>query len=106
MPKDYLKIESDRQSLEVGINFGYVDRVAGAFNFNKNTTQNITGYNLSLDIENTDKTTLMEFEKIIRSDNKFINAIISLDGIIAKGKAKIAQIFSFDGISYDIEIIN
>ena len=45
-------------------------------------------------------------EKIIKVDNKVLNAIISLDGIISKGRAKIAQIFSIDGLTYDVEITN
>ena len=106
MDKDYLTIENDAQELKVGINFGYVDRVAGLFDFQRSQPQNVTGYKLSLDIENTDSKTLCELEKLIRTENKFINAIISLDGIISKGRAKIAQIFSFEGISYDVELIN
>lgn len=110
MKKDYLTIEGgregDKKHLKVGINYGYIDRVAGVFDFQRSMPQNITGYKLSLDLENTDRTTLCELEKIICTENKFINAIISLDGIIAKGKAKIAQIFSLDGVSYDVEIIN
>ena len=106
MDKDYLSIENDKQELKVGISFGYVDRVAGMFDFQRSQPQNITGYKLSLDLENTDCETLCELEKIVRTENKFINAIISLDGIISKGRAKIAQIFSFDGISYDVELIN
>ena len=106
MNKDYLSIQNDKDELRLGINFGYVDRVSGVFDFQRSCPQNVTGYKLSLDIENTDKATLCELEKIIRTDNKFLNAIISLDGIISKGKAKIAQIFSIDGISYDVEITN
>ncbi len=106
MSSDYLKIEGEKEDLQVWVNFGYIDRVSGAFDFKKNETKNITGYKLALDLENTDSKTLYELEKLIHSDNKIINAIVSLDGIIAKGKAKIAQIFSFEGVSYDIEIIN
>ena len=110
MYTDYLKIESgrknDKKELELGINYGYRDRVAAVFDFRHSMPQNVTGYKLSLDIENTDKATLCELEKLISSENKIINAIISLDGIISKGKAKIAQMFSFDGVSYDVEITN
>lgn len=110
MNKDYLTIENEQEgfkkNLEFGINYGYIDRVAGVFDFQKSTPRNITGYKLSLDIENTDKDTLCELEEIMCTDNKVVNAIVSLDGIISKGKAKISQIFSFDGIAYDVEIIN
>lgn len=110
MNKDYLTIEDEQEGhknkLEVGINYGYIDRVAGVFDFQTSAPRNITGYKLSLDIENTDKKTLCELEKIMCAENKIINAMVSLDGIISKGKAKIAQIFSFEGISYDVEIIN
>lgn len=110
MNKDFLSIEEydadSKKRIEVGISYGYIDRVAGVFDFQKSLPRNITGYKLSLDIENADSTTLYELEKIIQTQNKFINAVISLDGIISRGKARIAQIFSFDGISYDVEIIN
>lgn len=106
MHKDYLKLENDSGELELGINFGYVDRVAGIFDFKRSMPQNITGYKLSLDIESMGKEQLNELESIVHSENKFINAIISLDGIISKGKAKLAAFFSFDGISYDLELIN
>ncbi len=106
MNKDYLKIENNENELEVNINYGYVDRVAGVFDFKHSKPQNITGYKLSLDIENTDKATLTLLEKIIHTENKITNAIISLDGIISKGKAKLAKIFSLDGLSYDLELIN
>ena len=106
MDKDYLRIENGAEDIELGINFGYIDRISGTFNFQSNVPQNITGYKLSLDIENTDVQTLKKLEHFILKENKFLNTIISLDGIISKGKAKIAKIFSFDGISYDVELIN
>lgn len=106
MNKDYLSIQNNQEELKLGINFGYIDRVAGIFDFQRSTPQNVTGYKLLLDLENTDEKTLCALEQIIKTDNKFINAIISLDGIISKGRAKIAQIFSLDGLSYDIELIN
>ena len=106
MLKDYLKIQNEQEEFSFGINFGYVDRVAGMFDFEKNKPQNLTAYNLSLDIENADKIALQDLDKIINSENKSTEAIIFLDGIISKGKAKIAKVFSLDGISYDVEIIN
>ena len=106
MDKDYLRIENGTEDIKLDISFGYIDRISGAFNFQSNAVQNITGYKLSLDIENTDVQTLKNLEHIMLKENKFLNTIISLDGIISKGKAKIAKIFSFDGISYDVELIN
>ena len=106
MYQDYLKIHNEQEEFSFGINFGYVDRVSGMFDFQKNMPQNLTAYKLSLDIENADSGTLQELEKLIHSENKIIDAVISLDGIISKGKAKIAQLFSLDGFSYDVEIIN
>lgn len=103
---DYLKIKNTKDELNLAINFGYVDRVAQVFNFKTNKPQNLTAYKLSLDIENTDRKTLHELEEIIRTENKIVNAVVSLDGIISQGKAKIAQMFSFDGVSYDVEVIN
>ncbi len=106
MQKDYLKIQNAHEELNIGINFGYVDRVSGVFNFQKNKIQNITAYKLSLDIENASGDTLRELESIIKSRNSGLDAVISLDGIISMGKAKIAQMFSFEGVSYDVEIVN
>lgn len=106
MQRDYLKIQNEQEELSIGINFGYLDRVAGVFDFQRNKPQNITAYKLSLDIENTSSDTLRGFDSIIKSENKSINAVVSLDGIVSKGKAKIAQVFSFNGVSYDVEIVN
>ncbi len=106
MSKDYLKLDNGDKNLEVGINFGYVDRVAGVFDFKRSLPQNVTGYRLSLDIEHIKKEDFSLLEKFLHSENKLIDAIISLDGIISKGKAKLAAMFSFDGISYDLELIN
>ena len=67
MLKDYLKIRNEQEEFSFGINFGYVDRVAGMFDFEKNKPQNLTAYNLSLDIENADKIALQDLDKIINS---------------------------------------
>ena len=104
--QDYLKIQNLKNDCKLNINFGYVDRVAGMFDFQKSVHQNITGYKLMLDIENTDCKTLKELESAIHSEGKAIEAIISLDGIVSKGRAKISKMFSIDGASYDVEITN
>ena len=58
MHQDYLKIQNSQDEFKVNINFGYVDRVTGMFDFQKNVPQNITGYKLMLDIENADNETI------------------------------------------------
>ena len=55
MNKDYLSIQNNQEELKLNINFGYVDRVAGMFDFQRSVPQNVTGYKLSLDLENTDQ---------------------------------------------------
>ncbi|MFA6989052.1 MAG: hypothetical protein WC197_03185 [Candidatus Gastranaerophilaceae bacterium] len=102
--KDKLSIDYDGEKLDFDVDFGYIDRVYSEFNFSSGKKEIIEGYNISVNPENLDGKVLKELEEISENLNKFFNISLNLDGLIHKGKAKIARKFGIGGFNLDVEI--
>lgn len=101
---DKLNICTKGSSLDLDVAFGYLDRSYTTFNYTSGKSENIDGYNIMLNPELLDGKTMKELEKISNQFNKFFEITLDLDGIIKKGKAKIAQRFGIGGFNIDLEI--
>lgn len=106
MTDDYLIIKSGNKAGNFNISYGYIDRIFGAFDFKMNRPKNITGYRLKLSIEDMSPESLRLLEEFIAAREQYHDVMLSLDGIISKGRAKIAQILSYDGYNFDVELSN
>lgn len=102
--QDKLSIEFEGEKLDFDVDFGYIDRVYSAFDFTKGQNEIIEAYSLNLNPENLDGKVLKELEEISENLNKFFNVSLDLDGLIHKGKAKIARKFGIGGFNIDVEI--
>lgn len=102
--QDKLLIEYDGDKLNFDVEFGYIDRVYAEYNFSMQKQELVEGYSLSLNPENLDGKVLKELEEVSDSVNKFFNVTLNLDGLIHKGKAKIARKFGIGIFNVDVEI--
>lgn len=102
--KDKLIIEKENKQVDVEISFGYLDRIYSVYNSKTQQKEDIEGYNVTLNLENVGINNLKNLEEII-NDIKTLHKIrLSLDGIVKEGKARIAQCFSMEGVSLDLEL--
>lgn len=99
-----LTINVAGEPLELDIISGELDRSYTAFNFNTESSEDINGYNLVVDVSDLSKDAARDLEKISNSMNDFFKVNLSFDGQDSSGTAKIAQVSSISGIGIDLEV--
>ncbi len=102
--QDKLCILTDSNSLEFKVEFGYLDRSYKTFNFESKQNEYVEGYNIMLNTESIEPSNVQELEEVSKTMNEMHDVILNLDGMVTKGKAKIAQKFGLGGFNIDLEV--
>lgn len=102
--KDKLCIDYQGKHLNFDVAFGYLDRSYSEFNFATESEENIEGYSLNLNLDSLEGEIMRDLASIYNSTNKLYEITLNLDGLIHKGKAKIAKKFGIGGVNLDLEL--